>query len=235
MDRNTTFKCPKELETLKVNAFCCLLDTELRFLWVTPCFLSGMGYTEAEFQSVYQSLRQLCAKLPEEFTAVEEALSQARRTDATDIETTIRLPKRTNGFSRFCLRGAVEESPEAGGLVLKASLTDLSAVEEREEQARLYRQAQQYFHLMMDAYDGNIYVSDMETYELLYLNQTSCNTVGLPLEKLLGRKCYEVIQGRSEPCPFCTNDRLREDEYYEWEFNNPFLQRSYLLKDRMIH
>lgn len=103
--------------------------------------------------------------------------------------------------------------------------------ESLEEQSRLY---EDYFCLIMDAYDGNIYISDVETYDLLYLNQTSCATLGIPLEKMLGRKCYEVIQGRSDPCPFCTNDKLREDEYYEWEFFNPVLERTFLIKNRLI-
>ena len=39
-------------------------------------------------------------------------------------------------------------------------------------------------------------------YEPLYLNQNACETLGVPIEKVLGRKCYEVIQGRTSPCPF---------------------------------
>lgn len=106
-----------------------------------------------------------------------------------------------------------------------------SSSESLDDQGRLY---EEYFRLMMDAYDGNIYISDVETYELLYLNNTSCATLGIPSEKLLGRKCYEVIQGRNAPCPFCTNNKLREDEYYEWEFFNPVLERTFLIKNRLI-
>lgn len=92
----------------------------------------------------------------------------------------------------------------------------------------------QHFTWMLDQYGGNAYISDMETYELLYLNETSCKTLGLSPEKTLGRKCYEVIQGRTSPCPFCTNQFLTEDSFYEWEYYNPYLERTYILKDRIV-
>ena len=51
-----------------------------------------------------------------------------------------------------------------------------------------------------------VYVSDPETYELLFVNQTGCQT--LHLENYKHKKCYEVLQGKTSPCEFCTNDRL---------------------------
>lgn len=33
---------------------------------------------------------------------------------------------------------------------------------------------------------------------------------------------------------FCTNKYLSEDEFYEWEFHNPFLKRTYMIKDRIV-
>lgn len=91
-----------------------------------------------------------------------------------------------------------------------------------------------YFKWMLDEYIGNVYVADMDTYELLYLNQSAYDTLGCPAAEVLGRKCYEVIQSRSSPCPFCTNDRICEDEFYEWEFYNPVLDRTFLIKNRVV-
>lgn len=92
----------------------------------------------------------------------------------------------------------------------------------------------QYFEWIMEEYNGNIYISDMDTYELLYLNKNALKTLGNNPEKLLGRKCYEVIQGRKTPCPFCTNDKLTKDKFYEWEFYNTVLGRNFVIKDREI-
>ena len=51
-----------------------------------------------------------------------------------------------------------------------------------------------------------VYVSDPETYELLFVNQTGCQT--LHLENYKHKKC-------------CTNDRLCDDNFYTWEFTIP--------------
>lgn len=77
-----------------------------------------------------------------------------------------------------------------------------------------------------------VYVSDPETYELLFVNQTGCQT--LHLENYKHKKCYEVLQGKNSPCEFCTNDRLCDDNFYTWEFTNPSIGRHFLLKDKII-
>ena len=77
-----------------------------------------------------------------------------------------------------------------------------------------------------------VYVSDPETYELLFVNQTCCQT--LHLENYKHKKCYEVLQGKTSPCEFCTNDRLCDDNFYTWEFTNPSIGRHFLLKDKII-
>jgi len=67
-----------------------------------------------------------------------------------------------------------------------------------------------------------VYVSDPETYELLFVNQTGCQTL------------HEILQGKTSPCEFCTNDRLCDDNFYTWEFTNPSIGRHFLLKDKII-
>ena len=91
-----------------------------------------------------------------------------------------------------------------------------------------------YFYWMLEEYLGNAYVSDMDTYELLYVNPKARETLGYTMEPLTGRKCYEVIQGRTTPCPFCTNDRICEEDFYEWEFYYPKLERNFMKKNRVV-
>ena len=77
-----------------------------------------------------------------------------------------------------------------------------------------------------------LYISDPNTYELLFLNTAGMET--FHVDSLEGRKCYEVLQGKEAPCEFCTTHLLREGENYTWEFTNPLTNRHYLLKDRLI-
>lgn len=77
-----------------------------------------------------------------------------------------------------------------------------------------------------------MYVTDTETYDLLFLNEAGRKT--FHADSLSGQKCYRVLQGQEAPCDFCTTPFLKEGETYTWEHTNPFTQRHYLLKDRLI-
>lgn len=81
----------------------------------------------------------------------------------------------------------------------------------------------------------SVYVADCDTYELLYMNRYAREQFGVETEdQYRGKKCYEILQGISQVCPFCTNENLRENEFYEWSYRNPILKQTLLLKDTLI-
>lgn len=77
-----------------------------------------------------------------------------------------------------------------------------------------------------------MYVSDAETYELLFLNEAGKKN--FHVESIEGKRCYEVFHGRTEPCPFCSDHFGRTEDIVTWEGTNPITGRHYLLKDRII-
>lgn len=227
--------CPAVINTLKTGVICFRLDEDLTFLWGNTGFFTSTHYKREEFHCLYPGLKQYYADYPEDFTAIKHALSGADTAEGSDMNATVRLPLKGGGSFRVQLCGSSMEDMETGGMLFQAELSDVEGLTaKKEEQVRLCRQKLQYFQWMMDTYDGNAYISDMHTYELLYLNKTACETLHTARELVMGKKCYEVIQGRSTPCPFCTNDRLREDAFYEWEFDNPVLEKTFMIKDRII-
>ena len=80
--------------------------------------------------------------------------------------------------------------------------------------------------------DEIVYVSDVETYDLLFLNEYGRKQFNI--RDISNRKCYEALQGRDGPCPYCTNDRLTRDSFYVWEWLSPVTNRYYILKDKLI-
>lgn len=227
--------CPAALDMLKTGIICCLLDKDMTFQWGNSGFFSSIGHSRESFHSSFCSLRQYYAALPDEFELIRSELTKADEGGRCDIGMTVRLPQREGGHAWANLSGTIRIDPATGAPVLQAEFAGVDTlVAVKEEQERLYRQKLQYFHWMLDTYEGNVYVSDMDDYELLYVNQHSCDVLGMPAVKLVGRKCYEVIQGRTTPCPFCTNNRLTEDDFYEWEFQNPVLERTFWIKNRII-
>ncbi len=89
---------------------------------------------------------------------------------------------------------------------------------------------------ILDTTDSIVYVCDLYTHELLYLNKLGKNATGIKSdEELKGKKCYKTLQGNDEPCEFCTNHLLSEEDYYVWSYYNPSLDKTYLLKDKLIN
>lgn len=80
-----------------------------------------------------------------------------------------------------------------------------------------------------------VYVADIDSYELLYMNQKTLETFGFHAQdEILGRKCYEVLHGCSAPCSMCNNCRLEEGSFQEWQCYNPVLDKYLELKDTLI-
>ncbi len=85
---------------------------------------------------------------------------------------------------------------------------------------------------IVESMDEIVYVSDVETYELYYLNAAGRRITGVYDYK--GCKCYKVLQGRDKPCGFCTNAKLCKDKFLIWERENKFLGKHFILKDKLI-
>lgn len=78
-----------------------------------------------------------------------------------------------------------------------------------------------------------MYVSDVDTYDLLFVNEAGKRTFHID-DSQPGLKCYKVLQGFDEPCQFCTNKFIKMNETYSWEYTNPILNKHFLLKDRLM-
>ena len=80
-----------------------------------------------------------------------------------------------------------------------------------------------------------VYVSDPDTYELVYMNKKLRKLCGFKsCEELSGKKCHEIIQNCSAPCVICNNDKLREGSFREWNYYNPIFDKYFALKDTLV-
>ncbi|CAG0964661.1 ATP-binding protein [Geobacter sp.] len=89
---------------------------------------------------------------------------------------------------------------------------------------------------IFDSLNALVYVVEMESFKLLYLNRYGAQLFG---ENWEGRPCYEVIQGgKTLPCDFCTNEKLMLDGKplppYIWEYKNMITGRWYQCIDKAI-
>ncbi len=65
------------------------------------------------------------------------------------------------------------------------------------------------FRTLVDSLDALVYVADMQTYEILFINKYGSKVWG----EATGKICWQALQvGQNGPCSFCTNDKLLDAE-----------------------
>lgn len=96
------------------------------------------------------------------------------------------------------------------------------------------QKAEQQLIDVFNCIDDVIYLSDPETYELLFVNAAFKRKFG---ENVVGEKCYKTLQGKDTPCEFCTNHLIFGVNFgnvHVWEFENIVDKRWYSIVDRSI-
>ncbi len=89
---------------------------------------------------------------------------------------------------------------------------------------------------ILDSIDAVIYVADIDTSEILFINQYGKNIFG----NVAGMKCWKALQkGQDGPCSFCPNPKLLDsegnpNEVFRWEHQNTYTGEWYECHDVAI-
>lgn len=92
------------------------------------------------------------------------------------------------------------------------------------------------FQTVLDSLDAAVYVADMETYEILFINSYGRKKWG----NVVGKICWQSLQeDQSGPCPFCTNHLLLDETgrpagIHIWEYRNTGNNHWYECRDQAI-
>jgi signal transduction histidine kinase len=92
------------------------------------------------------------------------------------------------------------------------------------------------FLKVLDSIYADIYVADLESYEILFMNKNMQKTFG---KNLVGQICWKAFRNETCPCDECTNKDLLDDkgepgELKIWEGKNPITGKWYINYDRAI-
>lgn len=80
-----------------------------------------------------------------------------------------------------------------------------------------------------------VYICDIQTDELIYMNNKALKSYGLDsLADMQGKKCYEILHNSSTRCVSCINDRLKKGEFVESKQYNPLLKKHVMTKDTIV-
>ncbi|MFA6284268.1 MAG: MASE3 domain-containing protein [Desulfurivibrionaceae bacterium] len=169
---------------------------------------------------------------PEDRERVDRKWEQADR-EQQKFSDEYRFQK-PDGTVTWVLGQAKAELNSKGQLVGHVgTITDIT--ERKQAEVRM-AQSEERLRSILDSLDAMVYVADMETYELLFINKYGRDIFG----DCAGKKCWQILQaGQSGPCAFCTNGRLLSADgaptgVYAWEFQNTVTQQWFDCRDQAI-
>ena len=139
----------------------------------------------------------------------------------------------TNMIIQTTIQNLIDKKKEVHDTNLK--LNNEIIERKQGEETLKYRKLQ--FEVILNNLGSSIYIVDMESNEILFVNEHMEKAFG---KDMIGKICWKTIyNNQSGPCEFCTNDKLI-DAYgnrlkpYIWEIYNQKLNRWYELHDQAI-
>ena len=120
---------------------------------------------------------------------------------------------------------------------LEQRVREMEQAESDRKQAReALRESNECLTTVMDSIDAFVYIVDMQTHEILFVNEYGRRIFG----DTKGQLCWKALQNdQVGPCAFCTNDRLLTKKgspagVYQWEHQNKVNGRWYDCRDKAI-
>ncbi len=106
-------------------------------------------------------------------------------------------------------------------------------ISERKKAEEILKTEREQFLSLLNTIPEPIYVSDLESYEILFANDAQKEIYG---ETILGQKCFNAFYGFDQKCDFCQNHKLQmgENEIARWENYDSIHKKSFLNIEKII-
>ncbi len=109
-------------------------------------------------------------------------------------------------------------------------------IEERKASENALSESHQTFLTVLNGIDATIYVADLNTHQILFMNQFMIDTFG---KDFTGNTCYKIFRQEEQPCSICTNKKIVDEHnnptgVVVWQGRNPVTGRDYVNYDRAI-
>ncbi len=196
----------------------------------TPAFLEMTGLEEEEIKKLPLGLLSLFQ--PEEAARVETALE--KRTKGEQLRTELYNIHKKNGEGIWITLHFLMTEEEGFRLAVCNFTSCFQQVKDNKRLDGYLKRDQVSLDWMLEESNDIVYISDIHTYDMLYMNRGAQEMFKTGDNSYYGRKCYELLHGYDSPCEFCNNDRLSTDSFYTWEHRNRLIGHYFILKDRII-
>jgi PAS domain S-box-containing protein len=205
-----------------------VLDHEDRVLEINRSFETLFGYSQAEAQG--REINDLLA--PEPYRSEAQSVSERVLEEGQVVE--------KEGIR--CTKGGRPVDVSLIGYPLLVNQQKIGAyaiyrdISERNRAVKELHRSHQTLLAILDGIDATVYVADMDSYEILFMNKYMIDAFG---GDFAGRLCYQEFRGLSLPCDHCTNFRMFDAQgqptgVCSWEAQNPITQKWYINHDRAI-
>lgn len=197
------------------------------FVEINEVALKMLGYS-----SQYLLARNFRDLAPEsEHGAIDETFGRILPSQSEFFFTTKLVDRNSQEIDVECHARCIHYN---GQDVVLNVVRDISA---RVRAVKALNESQQRLLTVMDGIHATIYVADLDTHEVLFMNRHMKEVYG---ENFEGHKCYQVTRRLSEPCKFCTNSALRKmhddgKREIRWEGPNPITNIWYVNYDRIVN
>jgi PAS domain S-box-containing protein len=200
-----------------------------KLLHVNETMLQMYGF-ETEEEAISKSAADLRLNDPpySEFDA-QEKLRKAWEEGPQVFE----WPARKKSGETFWTEVSLRSSKISGEGQILAVVRDVT---KRKQAEQALQDSHDRLLMILDSIDADIYVADLNTYEILFVNQHMRKNFG---GNLIGQACWQVFRGGSQRCPNCTNTSLVDTDgnptgVSVWEGQNPITGQWYTNYDRAI-
>ncbi len=195
-----------------------------RYLYVNPAAISIIGYTREELLNMdfIDILHPDCQEI------VKERAMARMEGDGKQARYELKVITKTGEVKWLNVStNLIRYEGLPAGLVICMDITDRKKAEE------VINAEREQLLSIFGSINESIYISDMDTYEVLYANEHLQKSFG---RKLIGELCHKALQGMDKPCDFCTNPIIRKlrGQPYQWEFHNSTINKDFQIVDRVI-
>lgn len=173
-----------------------------------------------------------CSSDTEDYRDAQRAMAGIRsvlsgRSDSFEMEYPCHAPDEKRWF---LMRVTPLLFPEGGAVVAHIDVT------KEKEATQAVRESEQRLLAVLNSIDALVFVTDMDTFEILMINDFGRRIFG----DVIGKKCWEAIQkGQKGPCEFCSDAPLLDENgepsgVRRWQVFNERTQRWYDCRDSAI-
>ena len=190
------------------------LEFKVRFI---PSFLVVCAYSY-----LFENLREKDQKaLSQKNSELEENIAELRQVKSE-------LQANQNELEKQVARRTAE--------LEKANISLRQEIDERVKAQMVIKETHERIHTILNSIEADVYVSDMRTHEILFMNEHMQLDFG---SARVGDICYRAFRRKSEPCSDCTNSKLLDSHgeptgVLVRECANPTTNKWYANYDRAI-